>query len=295
VTKNGSRWGFEEGAEISHGRYALRLLGGGTRYEAYLAWDDTLHSVVVVKILRPDRTEDDRTLRGLQEEARALERVNHPVVVRCFDAVLDGPRPHVVLEHIEGPRLSTLLRKYGPLPPEQLIPLAVQLSSALHYMSAMEMIHLDVKPRNIIMAAPPRLIDLSIVRSFEDARSITGQIGTDAYMAPEQCDPVGRGPIGPPADIWGLGATLFEAVSGYRAFPDPEEETEHDRWPQLDVAPYDLPEKVPDAIAKPILACLEPNPADRPRADDVAAMFEALLVALPRKPVLGRLRPRWRD
>jgi serine/threonine-protein kinase len=295
VTKKESRWGFDEGAEISDGRYALRLLGGGTRYEAYLAWDDTLHSVVVVKILRPDRTKDDRTLRGLQEEARALERVNHPVVVRCFDAVLRGPRPHIVLEHIEGPRLSTLLRKYGPLPPEQLIPLAVQLSSALHYMSAMDMIHLDVKPRNIIMAAPPRLIDLSIARSFEEARSVTSPIGTDAYMAPEQCDPAERGPIGPPADIWGLGVTLFEAASGYRAFPDPEEEVEGDRWPQLEVAPYDLPERVPDAIAKPILACLEPNPEDRPRADDVAAMFEALLVLLPRKPVLGRLRPRWRD
>jgi len=297
VTRKESRWRFEEGAEIANGRYALRLLGGGTRYEAYLAWDDTLHSVVVVKILRPDRIEDDRTLRGLQEEARALERVNHPVVVRCFDAVLDGPRPHVVLEHIEGPRLSTLLRKYGPLPPEQLIPLAVQLSSALHYMSAKAMIHLDVKPRNIIMAAPPRLIDLSIARSFEEARSVASPIGTDAYMAPEQCDPAGRGPIGPPADIWGLGATLFEAASGYRAFPDPEEgeEAVHDRWPQLEVAPYDLPEKVPDAIAKPILACLESDPEDRPRADDAAAMFEALLVALPRKPVLGRLRPRWRD
>jgi len=297
VTKKESRWRFEEGAEISSGRYALRLLGGGTRYEAYLAWDDTLHSVVVVKILRPDRTDDDRTLRGLQEEARALERVNHPVVVRCFDAVLDAPRPHIVLEHIEGPRLSTLVRKYGPLPPEQLIPLAVQLSSALHYMSVMEMIHLDVKPRNIIMAAPPRLIDLSIAKSFEDARSITSPIGTDAYMAPEQCDPAGRGPIGSPADIWGLGATLFEAASGYRAFPDPEEgeEADHDRWPQLEVAPYDLPEKVPDAIAKPILACLEPDPEGRPRADDAAAMFEALLAVLPRKPVLGRLRPRWRD
>jgi serine/threonine protein kinase len=295
VRKEESRWGFEEGAEISDGRYALRLLGGGTRYEAYLAWDDTLHSVVVVKMLRPDLAIDERTLRGLKEEARALARVNHPVVVRYFDVVLHGPRPHVVLEHIEGPRLSTLLRKYGPLPPEQLIPLAVQLSSALHYMTAVGIVHLDVKPRNIIMAAPPRLIDLSIARSFDEAQSVEGPIGTDAYMAPEQCEPAARGPIGSPADIWGLGVTLFEAASGYRPFPDPEEEAGADRWPQLDVEPYDLPDKVPDAMAKPIFACLEADPEDRPRADEVAGMFEALLAALPRKPVLGRLRPRWRD
>ena len=290
-----ARWGFEEGTEISRGRHALRLLGGGTRYEAYLAWDDTLHSLVVVKILRPDRTGDARALRGLREEAAALKRVNHPVLVRSFDAVLEGPRPHIVLEHIEGPRLSTLMRKYGPLPPEQHIPLALQLCSAMHYMSRREMIHLDVKPRNIIMAAPPRLIDLSIAKSFDDARSIDGPIGTDAYMAPEQCDPAGKGPIQSPADIWGLGVTLFEAAAGYRPWPDPGKDDAGGRWPQLHVEAYDLPDDVPGVMAKAIWACLEPRPDDRPRADDLAALLEPLLAALPRKPVLNRLRPRWRD
>jgi serine/threonine protein kinase len=290
-----ARWGFEEGDEIVPGRYAMRLLGGGIRYEAYLAWDDALYALVVVKLLRPDRTDDKSTLRGLREEAHALERVNHPVLMRCFDAVLDGPRPHIVLEFLEGPRLSTLLRKYGALPPEQLIPLAVQLCSALHYMSTREMIHLDVKPRNIIMGAPARLIDLSIAKSFEEAASITSPIGTDAYMAPEQCDPKGRGPIGPAADVWGLGVTLFQCVAGYRPFPDGDEHADLGRWPHLDVEPYALPSEVPDALAKPIWACLEPRPADRPRVSEIAELLEPLVAALPRKPVLSRLRPRWRD
>jgi serine/threonine protein kinase len=294
-SEDDSSWGFEQGDEIVPGRHAMRLLGGGLRYEAYLAWDDTLYSLVVVKVLRPDRTADDRTLRGLAEEARGLEQVNHPVLMRCFDAVLDGPRPHIVLEFLEGPRLSTLLRKYGPLPMEQLIPLAVQLCSALFYMSRRELIHLDVKPRNIIMAAPPRLIDLSIAKSFGEARLLTSAIGTDAYMAPEQCDPTNRGPIGSPADVWGLGVTLFEAVAGYRPFPDPEEGDGLGRWPQLEVEPYALPDSVPDALAKPILACLEPDQGDRPQMDELAEMLEPLVAALPRKPVLNRLRPKWRD
>jgi serine/threonine protein kinase len=197
-----ARWGFEQDDEIVPGRHAIRLLGGGTRYEAYLAWDEVLYSLVVIKILRPDRTHDERTLEGLIGEAKALQHLNHPVLLRCFDAVLEGPRPHIVLEHLEGPRLSTLLRRYGPLPMEQLIPLGLQLCSALYYMSRRDMIHLDVKPRNIIMAAPPRLIDLSIAKSFTQAGSLTNSIGSAAYMAPEQCDPKGRGPIGSPADVW---------------------------------------------------------------------------------------------
>lgn len=290
-----ARWGFEEGDEIVPGRHAMRLLGGGIRYEAYLAWDETLYSLVVVKIVRPDRTSDRSTLRGLSEEAHALKRVNHPVLTRCFDAVLEGPRPHIVLEFLEGPRLSTLLRKYGPLSMEQLVPLAMQLCSALYYMSTLDMIHLDVKPRNIIMGSSARLIDLSIAKSVQEAASLTSPIGTDAYMAPEQCDLKGRGPIGSPADVWGLGVTLFESVAGYRPFPDPDEETSIGRWPQLEVEAYALPSDVPDALAKPIWASLEPDPDDRPRMNELAELLEPLLAALPRKPVLSRLRPRWRD
>lgn len=290
-----ARWGFEEGDEIVPGRHAMRLLGGGIRYEAYLAWDETLYSLMVVKILRPDRTEDARTLTGLREEAHALDLVNHPVIARCFDAVLEGPRPHIVLEFLEGPRLSTLVRKYGPLSMEQLIPLATQLCSALYYMSTQGLVHLDVKPRNIIMGGSARLIDLSIAKSLKEAEALTSPIGTDAYMAPEQCDPGGKGPLGSPADVWGLGVTLFEAAAGYRPFPDPDEEKNLGRWPQLGVEPYALPDEVPDALAKPIWACLEPEPGDRPRVDELAQLLEPLLAALPRKPVLSRLRPRWSD
>jgi len=137
-----------------------------------------------------------------------LRRLNHPVLLRCFDAVLDGSRPHVVLEHLEGPRLSTLLRKYGRLPMEQLLPLALEVCSALQYLSTEAVVHLDVKPSNIIMGAPPRLIDLSIARSIDEAVALDSSVGTDDYMAPEQCEPTaGSGP-GPAADVWGLGVTI---------------------------------------------------------------------------------------
>lgn len=288
-TPEASGWGFSEGDDIVPGRYVLQRLGGGRRYEAYLAHDERLLSLVVVKILRPNRVSDEGALRGLRDEYAALQRLNHPSIARGFGAVLEGERPHVVLEFLEGPRLSTLTRKYGRLPLEQSLPLAMQLCSALHYIHEQEMVHLDVKPSNIIMAAPPRLIDMSIARSLSDAAALTVPVGTDAYMAPEQCVPSSHDVLGPAADIWGLGATLYEAVSGELPFPKNTE----DRHPQIHMEPPPLDHKiVPPAVAALVARCLDPDPAARPAARRLAEALEPMVALLPRRPVLNRLRPR---
>jgi len=123
----GSSWNLVEGDEIVPGLTTMRLLGGGTSYEAYLAFDEHRFSPVVVKVVRPDAVADAGTLRGLEREVEALSRLNHPVIVRGFHAVLSGPRPLVVLEHLDGPRLSSLIRRHGALPFQQLLPLAIEL------------------------------------------------------------------------------------------------------------------------------------------------------------------------
>ena len=125
ATPSAEAWGFDEGDEIAPRLLAVKLLGGGERYETYLAWDEHLLSLVVVKVIRPHLVEDERALRGLAVEAALVERLRHPVIVRGFGAALDGPRPHVVLEHLEGPRLSRVIRKQGALEPEQLLPLGL--------------------------------------------------------------------------------------------------------------------------------------------------------------------------
>jgi len=284
-----SRWDFAEGDDITAGRYALQRLGGGRRYEAYLAHDEDLLSLVVVKILRPDRAADERALRGLGEEFQVLRSLNHPSIARGFNAVLEGDRPHIVLEFLDGPRLSTLIRKYGHLPLEQSIPLAVQLCSALHYMHGRRTVHLDVKPSNIIMGAPPRLIDMSIARSFESAADLKVAVGTDAYMSPEQCRAPSGAPVGPAADIWGLGVTLYEAVAGRL----PWSKNGSDLHPQMHMEPEPLDEKVvPPVLAELISRCLQSDPAARPTARGIAEGLEQLVALLPRRPVLNRLRPR---
>jgi eukaryotic-like serine/threonine-protein kinase len=287
-------WNLVEGDEIVPGLTAIKLLGGGRAYEAYLGWDDRLFAPVVVKIVRPDQVDDPVTLLGLERETDMVGRLNHPVIVRGYRAVLDGPRPHLVLENLDGPRLSNLIRRNGHLPLHQLLPLGLEMTSALHYLRAVGVVHLDVKPSNIIMGSPPRLIDLSIARSAESAAGLTHVVGTDAYMPPEQADPQRVGTPGPPADIWGLGATLFEAAAGYRPFDDgalDEDAPLAERFPQLVNPPAELPASVPEQVAKPILACLEYAPADRPTPAELADALEPLVDMLP-KPLLGGFKPR---
>ncbi len=285
-----SSWAFKEGDEIAPGRYAVRLLGGGRRYEAYLAWDDALYTLVVVKIVRPGRLADHATRAGIVAESRALSSLSHPAIVRAFDARLEGQRPHLVLEFLDGPRLSTLIRRYGVVI-EQLLPLALELCSALHYMSTKRIVHLDVKPRNVIMAAPPRLVDLSVATSLEDIGSITSPIGTDAYMAPEQCDPGRFYEVGPASDVWGLGVTLYEALARSLPFPPASDSSASGRrYPQVFADPRPLPKEVPERVARPILSCLEKEPANRPSARELAETLEPLVATLP-TPRLGRFRP----
>lgn len=284
-------WRLDEGALIAPGRSALKSIGGGSLYEVYLVWDESLHAICVAKLIRPDQVEDPEALDDLREEAEMLERLAHPVIVRSFDAVDDGPYPHLLLEHLEGPSLRRLIKRGGALPLQQLLPLALHLAGALHYLHGQGLVHLDVKPDNVIMSVPPRLIDLSIMRSLERAKRLRRPVGTDPYMAPEQCDPGRRpGEVGPRVDVWGLGATLFHAAAGLRPFPkgDRDGERPEARFPQLVEPPGDLPEHLPEGLTDLIEQMLEAEATTRPSAAGVAARLEPLIAELPSKLTLSR-------
>jgi len=293
VVSDKQSWNFPQGHEIAPGRTTLKSLGGGNRYEVYLVWDERRFSVMVAKILRPDLVEEGHALRGLRREMEALESLSHPVLLRAFDAHIEGPHPHVVVEHLEGPTLRRLIKRNGALPVEQTLPLGLHVASVIHYMAEEGWVHLDLKPDNLVMGIPPRVIDLSLARTLERAKLLTDYIGTNAYMPPEQCNP--RGDVGPPSDVWGLGATLYHAVSGGLPFRRPRSKADdaplEDRFPQLEDEPRPWRIPVPGALADAILACLEKDPARRPTAAELAGMLQPLVAELPAKLVFGRRGP----
>lgn len=286
-------WEFEEGEALQPGRIVLKAIGGGNLYEVFLVWDETLYALAVAKVLRPDRAAEEKGLRDLAREAEALRSLAHPMLVRSFDAVLDGPRPHLLIEHLDGPSLRRLIRRDGQVPLQQLLPLAANVAGALQYMAQSGWAHLDVKPDNIIMGVPPRLVDLSIARTLERAAETGGPIGTDAYMAPEQCGGSYQGePIGSAADAWGLGATLFHAIAGRKPFLEPEPGAEgEERFPQLHEDPEDLPAETPAELRQLVLELLEREPQRRPSCAEAIERLEPLIAALPRKMGIGKRGP----
>lgn len=270
-----STWNFSSGDEIVPGRTMQTLLGGGERFEAYVAWNHRLMTPTVIKVLRPGYAGDERARRSVAREGELLGRLQHPGLTRLFAMDATGERPFMEIEYVEGPRLSTLIRRHGRLNPEQAFPLGRHLAATLHFLHAEGILHLDVKPSNIIMGPTPRLIDLSVARRTDRAHLINGFVGTDAYMAPEQADPERWATIGPKADTWGLGATLYYAVA--KRLPHSRgrhEGTGVERFPQLVESPAPLdPLRHSPGLVELIMDSLQREAAARPT---VAALFDRL-------------------
>ena len=283
VVADKESWEWAEGHEIAPGRTTLEVLGGGKRYEVYRVWDEPRLSVMVAKVLRPDLVEQEHALRGLRREWQALEALAHPVLLRGFEARLEGEHPHVLVEHLEGPTLRRLVKSGGPLPVEQAAALGVRAASVIHYMAEEGWVHLDLKPGNLVMGDTPRVIDLSLARTVEGARRLSEHVGTNAYMPPEQCNP--RGDVGRASDVWGLGATLYYAIAGRPPFlrrrtRDVDAPLE-DRFPQLEDEPLPWPRPVPAELSDAVLACLEKDPADRPAAAELASRLQPMAAGAP--------------
>jgi serine/threonine protein kinase len=220
---SGSETGI--GVRLVAGRYRLvRELGRGGMGVVWLAEDQLVGRQVAVKELRPPQglADQDRAVhaqRALQE-ARSAARVHHPGAVELFD-VLPGNQTddavYLIMELVEGPTLAEIIERGGPLPGPQVAAFGLQLLSVLEAAHALGVVHRDVKPANIIIAAGQvKLTDFGIAHSVGDPRlTRTGVMGTQAYLAPELFE---SAPITPAADLWSLGATLYHATEGRGPF-----------------------------------------------------------------------------
>ena len=266
----------------------------GRDLDVYDAWSQARGTSVVVKMVRPDRRGRVRTVARLVREGEMLARLTHPHIVRCYETCM-APLPALVLETLGGRTLSALLDDEELTAPEIAF-LGLHLAAAVRYLHRHDVLHLDLKPSNVIETGGRAiLLDLSVARSPGHAPP---GVGTWGYQAPEQ---VTGGVLGPPADVWGLGVTLYEAATGIPAFDDPlpDEESEGastglsstgSDWssepaggwnrpaPQLIASPQPLAElrSLPEPLVGLVTDCLHRDAARRPVVDDVLARLERI-------------------
>ena len=276
------------------GPYEIKnLIGSGGMGEVYRARDSRLHRDVAVKVLPDDFAGDQDRLRRFEQEARATGQLNHPNIVAIYDiGTADGPGapgagnggglPYIVTELLEGQTLREIA-EHGPLPPRRAVDYAIQIAAGLTAAHAKGITHRDLKPENLFIAKGGHLkiLDFGLAKLFrptgaasgaapahdktgsiQASLTMTGTImGTASYMAPEQ---IREQPTDHRADIFSLGAILYEMLKGKRAF---DGDTPMDRMSAiLHSEPADLPGAVEDAIPginKIIRRALEKNAEDR--------------------------------
>lgn len=259
--------GLERGEEIAPDYKVIAHLHRSNKFDVYDVWSEERAARCIVKTPIPDRVEERGVASGLLREGRLLRRFTHPHLVRAYE-VIEAPRPAIVLETLTGETVSHLIdTSTRRLPLEALAHLGLHLCSAVHYLHRHGILHLDIKPSNIVSErGVAKIIDLSIARKVGSK----GGGGTLHYISPEQI----RGDrLTPAADVWGIGATLFEAATDEPPFNAYEPETgEEDEFEQLErrAEPVGRLRRVPKEFALIISGCLEPSPEDRPSVSELA-------------------------
>ena len=264
---------------LAMGRYRLeREIASGGTARVFRAWDVKLDRAVAVKLLHPHLLTDEAARQRLVAEATAATALSHPGIAHVYDVSGDRDEPILVMELVDGEPLSALLARDGAMAPDDAARLAAEVAEALYHAHQQGIIHRDVKPANVLVergTGRARLIDFGIARSLEhSAPSITQtgtSLGTPRYMAPEQ---LAGEPVGPRTDLWGLGATLFEMVTGNPPFDGP---TPLAISRQQAAGPPPLP-TVDRGLDELVATCLAFEIGDRPlHASALAAALRAWL------------------
>jgi serine/threonine-protein kinase len=249
-------------------------LGEGVSCHVFRGWDESRSSPVALKILNwanvYDRT---AAMKQLRTEAAALARVKHPLVVRFIDFAIDPRWPYLVTEFFEGRPLGELLRAGGALPAEWALFLVSQMADALGAVWRAGLVHRDIKPDNILVGpnGNAKLIDFGLAKAkaLEATRERTGPelAGTAAYLAPEQARDASV--VDHRADIYSLGVTLYEALTGRLPFEGRNRVQvifQHLNTPP--VPPAQRTEGIPPLLSDLCLWMLTKNPEERPQNYD---------------------------
>jgi len=243
-------------------------IGEGAMGAVYLAADSTGRRVAL-KLLSPELARDERFRRRFLRESELAGSLDHPHIVPTLAAGDDNGVLYLAMAYVEGSDLRELLRREGRLEPRRAIELIEQVADAVDAAHAAGLVHRDVKPGNILIAAEAEgehayVCDFGLARHVSSVSSLTserGFIGTIDYVPPEQIE---GGPIDGRADVYSLGCVLYECLAGVRPF---ERESElsvvfahlNEPPPRLS----DLRPELPDAFNGVFASALAKSPDDR--------------------------------
>ena len=201
--------------ESLDGYTLIRELGRGGMGVVYEVHDPRLDRRLALKLVL-DHEADAEALLRFRRESELLARIKHPHVLRIHQVGASSSGPYFVSELVEGEPLDQLTKRSGALPPEQAARLIRDLASATAALHTAGVIHRDLKPGNVVLRpdGSPVLIDFGLASDPQAQRlTVTGTIlGTPCYMSPEQA--MGESAIGPPSDVYALGAMLFALLAG---------------------------------------------------------------------------------
>ncbi len=265
------------------GSYALeRLLGEGSMGQVYEARHVKLDRLVAIKMLRPERADDAQLVQRFFQEARTVNRINHPHIVGVHDFVEDTdeegrPRAYCVMEYLHGVTLSRLMQQ-GSVPLERIFRILDQLTQALCAAHEVGVIHRDLKPDNIFVSTSEtgedfiRVLDFGVAKLMRPdpdvgpGRTHDGAIiGTPKYMAPEQAASL---EVDFRTDVYGIGTILYELLTGRPPFSG---DAFGPLMASIITQPVEPPgpftvagDAIPPALEKLVMRCLEKDPSDRP-------------------------------
>lgn len=284
------------------GKYVVESqLGEGGNGAVYAARDAILGRRVALKVLRPEVLHDATVAARFRQEAQAMAQLSHPHVVIVYDFVSDEHRWALVMEELieSGETLSSLIKRSGRLPVNRAVRLISHTASALGHAHRRGIVHRDVKPANVMVihdehGEKAKLTDFGIARIMHGERRTHAALtlGTLWYLAPEQAQ---NSAVDSRADVYALGCTLYEALTGQVPFPYDNvarvlashvSETPRPLWEVVPGIPPEL-----DAL---VARCLAKNPADRPRdGEELRVLLDDVLARLepPRSPSVSTPRP----
>ncbi len=292
------------------GKYeVLDTLGSGGMGVVYRAQDPVLRRIVAIKMIQPRHAalSGERAHARFAREGQTLARLDHPNIVRVFEAEVRTGSPYLVMEYIPGGSLACHRERLAAIGSRAILSLMEKVARAVHYAHAQGVLHRDLKPANILVGedGEPRVADFGLAALLtqvdqestertnrdiglyartSDLTSEAAQPGTPAYKAPEQFD-ISFGKLGPATDVWAMGVILYELMTGQRPFQENIEASLASRVRGLAAPPHT---RLKGQLAQVIDRCLKKDPEQRfQSALELAKALESLQ-GLSRRALLRR-------